>query len=330
MKWIAITPGDPAGIGPEVVWKTLSSPTFRGLRSRVVLIGAEAPFQRWKLPLATLDPSLLKKPPRRTRVTARTPVWILPAPTAAPREGAHLGGYQSGWSIETAARLALQGSVAAIVTGPISKDHLQKGGFAFPGHTEMFAQLAGNVPVTMMLANDRLRVTLVTTHVALGDVPRALTPQGLKRALEQTYQHLTHQVGLRKPRIAVCGLNPHAGEGGLFGLEESQVIEPVCRELRNHWGNRVALEGPLPADTLFARHFSARPQDRWDAVVCMYHDQGLIPVKLIDFAHTVNVTLGLPFLRTSVDHGTAFDIAGRGKADPSSFQSALKMAINSV
>jgi len=241
-----------------------------------------------------------------------------------------LAGFQSGWAVERAARLVLGGVADAMVTGPISKERLQAGGYPYPGHTEMLAALCRRKQVTMMLANDQLRISLVTTHLALRDVSRAVTAREITRAVRQTVDSLQNWWGIRRPRVAICALNPHAGESGLFGTEEIRVITPTIRKLQKQFGDQAILQGPLPADTLFAKHVEARPGDRADAVVCMYHDQGLIPVKLLDFPRTVNVSLGLPIVRTSVDHGVAFDIAGTGKADASSFQSALRLACEIV
>jgi 4-hydroxythreonine-4-phosphate dehydrogenase len=192
-------------------------------------------------------------------------------------------------------------------------------GFAFPGHTEFLAHLAGDVPVAMMLACEGLRVVPVTIHIPLVEVSRALGPDLLARTLRITRDALVTDFAIARPRIAVAGLNPHAGEGGTMGREEVEMIAPVLESLR---AEGFDLAGPLPADTMF--HPAARA--RYDAAVCMYHDQALIPIKTIDFAGGVNVTLGLPFVRTSPDHGTAFDIAGKGLADPSSFIAALRMA----
>jgi 4-hydroxythreonine-4-phosphate dehydrogenase len=166
--------------------------------------------------------------------------------------------------------------------------------------------------------------------VGIHELPRALTREKVRRAVLHTAHHLRHDCGIRKPRIAVAALNPHAGEGGMFGDEETRVITPELEAIRAAHGKDFELLGPLPADTLFANHVMAKPKNRYDAVVCMYHDQGLIPVKLLDFPNTVNVTLGLPIVRTSVDHGTGFDIAGKGIADPSSFQAAIRLAADLV
>jgi 4-hydroxythreonine-4-phosphate dehydrogenase len=203
---------------------------------------------------------------------------------------------------------------------PISKQVLIEGaGFPHPGHTEYLAALAGGVPVAMMLACPELRVVPATIHIPLGDVPRRLTPETLERTIRLTDAALRRDFGIFRPRIAIAGLNPHAGEGGTMGDEETDVISPVVMKLCSEGFD---LTGPLSADTMF--HPGARAG--YDAAVAMYHDQALIPIKTIDFAGGVNITLGLPFVRTSPDHGTAFDIAGQGKADPTSFISALRMA----
>ena len=192
-------------------------------------------------------------------------------------------------------------------------------GFAFPGHTEFLAHLAGVDRVVMMLACDALKVVPVTIHIPIAEVPRTLTEDLLTDTIRITHEGLRRDFGLTAPRLAVAGLNPHAGEGGAMGDDEARLIAPVIARLRDEG---LAITGPLPADTMF--HPAARA--RYDAAICMYHDQALIPIKTLDFAGGVNVTLGLPFIRTSPDHGTAFDIAGQGKADPSSLIAALRMA----
>ena len=219
----------------------------------------------------------------------------------------------------TAARAFLDGEAAALCTLPISKQALAEGcGFAFPGHTEFLAHLGGVPEVVMMLACDALKVVPVTIHIALSDVPAALTPALLEARLRLTHEAMAG-FGLPQPRIAVAGLNPHAGEGGRMGHEEMTLIAPVLDRLR---AEGLDLRGPLPADTMF--HAAARA--RYDVAVCMYHDQALIPVKTLGFDEGVNVTLGLPFVRTSPDHGTAFDIAGKGLANVASTLAALRMA----
>lgn len=226
--------------------------------------------------------------------------------------------------IARAVGMAMRGEAGGICTLPISKQALKEGaGFAFPGHTEYLAHLAGGVEVVMMLASTTVqppcRVVPATIHIALEEVPQALTPELMERAIRITYAGLIRDFGIVTPRIAVAGLNPHAGEGGAMGRQELDWIAPLCQRLR---AEGLEVTGPLPADTMF--HAPARA--RYDAAVACYHDQGLIPIKTLDFAGGVNVTLGLPFVRTSPDHGTAFDIAGQGRADPSSTVAALRMA----
>jgi 4-hydroxythreonine-4-phosphate dehydrogenase len=328
---LIITPGDPAGIGPEITWKTLQKPEYRSIQ--ILCVGAKKPFDEMGATIIEVSEKELRtgaRPPKR----AQPYVWLLAAPTKAPtkkKSEASLSGYQSGWSIEKATTLVLAGLARALVTGPISKERLQQGGYKYPGHTEMLAYLCKKksvIPeVTMMLANDQLRVSLATTHVSLKGVPKTLTRANIRRATIQTVDHLRRWWKIEKPKVAIAALNPHAGEAGLFGKEEIKIITPEIKSLQKYYGETAEISGPVPADTLFAKNFLAEPQDRFDAVVCMYHDQGLIPVKLLDFRRTVNVTLGLPIVRTSVDHGVGFDIAKTGKADPSSLQAALDLAI---
>jgi len=325
---LAITPGDPAGIGPEVVHKTMLQPPIDS-SVRVVCFGAPEPFEQLGVRVVRLNAvSEIASLPARS-----AGVLHFVAPPRPPFRGkAACAGYQSGWSIEAASRAALSGLVDALVTGPISKSRLQAGGYAYPGHTEMLATLCGKtatrrrgharpVPlaVTMMLANDRLRVSLVTTHLPLSGVSKALSSAKIIQTIDHTVVALREWWGIKKPHVAVCALNPHAGESGLMGDEEIKIITPAIARARRRYAGRATITGPHPADTLFS-------QSRADAVVCMYHDQGLIPVKLIDFPNTVNVSLGLPIIRTSVDHGVAFDLAGTGRADPSSFSQALALA----
>ena len=223
-------------------------------------------------------------------------------------------------AIALGADLAMRGEASALCTAPIHKKALKDGAnFAFPGHTEYLAHLANVENVVMMLASEQLRVVPATIHIALSDVPSALTPDLLRTTVEITARGLQNQFAIQNPRIALAGLNPHAGEGGTMGQEELDWIAPLVTTLQNEGYN---LRGPLPADTMF--HAAARAH--YDAAIAMYHDQALIPIKTLDFDKGVNVTLGLPFIRTSPDHGTAFDIAGQGIANPSSLIEALKMA----
>jgi 4-hydroxythreonine-4-phosphate dehydrogenase len=220
--------------------------------------------------------------------------------------------------VEEAGKLALQGQVEAVVTAPVSKEAIARSGVPFQGHTEFLARMAGVRDFVMMLAGERLRVALVTTHLALGEVSGLLKEEKILSVIRITARSLRDYFGFPAPRIAVTAFNPHAGEGGLFGREEAIISRAVKRARKQGWD----VSGPWPADSLF--HRAARGE--YQAVVCMYHDQGLIPLKLLHFDSAVNVTLGLPFIRTSVDHGTAFDIAGRGLASSRSMEEAIKLA----
>ena len=237
------------------------------------------------------------------------------ASAAAERARAARAGQLTGHAVERAARLALEGEVDAIVTGPAHKHALHLAGFPYPGHTEWLAHLAGDVETAMMLAADRLRVVLVTTHVPLRDVPALLTTDRVVRTGQVTRRALQDLFGLAQPRLAICALNPHAGESGLFGDEDERVLRPAAEAL--------GAAGPLPADTVFVRAL----RGEFDAVLAPYHDVGMTAIKVAAFGRGVNVTLGLPFIRTSPDHGTAYEIAGTGAADPRSMQAALALAL---
>jgi 4-hydroxythreonine-4-phosphate dehydrogenase len=238
-------------------------------------------------------------------VSERTGRW-------SPGGSAAAAGSASGEAIERAVALAMSGAVQGIVTGPIDKAALLAAGYDFPGHTEMLASLTGS-RVSMMLASDTLRVVLATTHVALRDVPRLVTESAIVEAATITRQYLEAWFGIAAPRIALCALNPHAGDGGRFGDEDASVLAPAARA--------AGIAGPFPADTVFVRAL----RGEFDVVIAPYHDVGMTAIKVAAFGRGVNVTLGLPFPRTSPDHGTALDIAGRGVADPGSFVSATLM-----
>ena len=292
---IVVTLGDPRGIGPEIVARALAEP----LDAEVTLVGAED--QIADLPAA-----------RRVAVGQ----WGAGSGEgAADRPRAIRAGKVAGHSVETAARLALAGEVDAIVTAPVEKHALHLAGFPFPGHTEWLAHLAGDVPVAMMLVADELRVVLVTTHVPFRDVPVLLTTDKIVRTGEVTQRALRDWFGIAAPRLALCAVNPHAGEQGLFGDEEGRVMVPAAKAL--------AAAGPLPADTVFVRAM----RGEFDAVLAPYHDVGMTAIKVAAFGRGVNITLGLPFPRTSPDHGTAFDIAGTGKADATSMRKAMELAV---
>jgi 4-hydroxythreonine-4-phosphate dehydrogenase len=335
-KPLLITPGDPLGIGPEVTAKALKMlPPAE--RFECILVGVPDAFRPLKsgvklhpIPSSDAGEFLLDWINRKV---PRDQVYII-SPKALKDPTTRKGrlsraGFYSGSSIELATNAVLTGLAAALVTGPISKENFQSGGFPFQGHTDFLGHLCKVKQPTMMLANDSLRVTLVTVHTALSQVPKLITSSRVLKTIETTLIALRTHWGIESPKVAVLGLNPHAGEGGLFGSEERRFIQPAIALARKKfpW---ATIHGPLPSDTLFAKNHLAPKHARYDATVCMYHDQGLIPVKLLDFPKTVNVSLGLPIIRTSVDHGTAFDIAGKNLADPSSMLEAIRLARSMV
>ncbi|MEN9408817.1 MAG: hypothetical protein RL216_791 [Pseudomonadota bacterium] len=310
---IALTCGDPAGIGAEIA-----------LKARAVL-GGQVPFF-WIGDPAHLTENAAYRVIDAPSGAADVPPDCLPvlphrfAHAATPGQPDPRNAQATIDVIARAVALVQDGAASALCTLPIHKKVLKDGaGFAFPGHTEFLAHLAGVKQVVMMLACPELRVVPTTIHIALADVPKALTPDLLEDTIRITAAGLRRDCGIAQPRIAVAGLNPHAGEGGAMGREELDWIAPLLERMRTEGFD---LRGPMPADTMF--HKAARA--RYDVAVCMYHDQALIPIKTIDFDGGVNVTLGLPFIRTSPDHGTAHDIAGRGIASAGSLVAALKMA----
>jgi 4-hydroxythreonine-4-phosphate dehydrogenase len=290
---VAVTLGDPRGIGPEIVAKALAQP----VDADIVVLGPEE--QIAALPAV-----------RRVAVGS----WSEAASGADERSRALRAGRLAGHAVEQAVRLIQAGDAHAIVTAPAHKHTLHLAGFPYPGHTEWLAHLAGDVETAMMLAADQLRVVLVTTHVALRDVPALVTVDRVVRTGRITRSALEELWGMPRPRLALCALNPHAGESGLFGDEDERVLRPAAEQLD--------AAGPLPADTVFVRAL----RGEFDAVLAPYHDVGMTAIKVAAFGKAVNVTLGLPFVRTSPDHGTAFDIAGRGIADASSMRAALELA----
>ena len=333
---LGITLGDPAGIGAEVILKALSERAVaRAVRPLIIGDLETLRESAWRLALAcrfvpTTEPEILaglwsgagRSGAGRSgggRSIAVLGGGALGARARRPGRPTIEGGRASYRYIETAARVATRGVVQGIVTGPINKAWVTRAGFPISGHTELLRQLTGAREVRMMLAGERLKVVLVTMHVALGTVPRTLTTRDVTRTIVIADEHLRRYHRLAKPRLAVTGLNPHAGEGGLFGQEERTVIAPAVRRARRAG---VAASGPLPADSVFFRAVAGE----FDAVIAMYHDQGLIPLKLLHFHDAVNVSMGLPIVRTSPDHGTAYDIAGRGVADAGSMVAALLLA----
>lgn len=334
---LAITQGDPAGIGPEIIAKAFRDAPEQMCGAFVVgelgtLRRAAACVRRPgipDLPVAVLQSAqeAWDMPPRCLPVL---PLAGLPAAIPIGRVSAE-GGRAAADCVVWAAQAALRGDIAGLVTAPLHKESLHAAGVGFPGHTELLqAQAAAHagvplsdMPVRMMLASDELCTVLVSIHMALRDAIAAVTPDNLLQTLRIAHSALFKSLG-RVPRIGVAGLNPHAGEGGLFGREEIEVIAPAIARAR---GEGIDATGPWAPDTVFmrARHTPARPGE-FDAVVAMYHDQGLIPVKYLGVDKGVNVTLGLPLVRTSPDHGTAFDIAGTGQADPASLIEAVRWA----
>lgn len=286
----AITLGDPRGIGPEITRKALTDARVRDLNVEWVVVG----------PTGTEQP-----------VHVSVGTWALTEDRQADIANA---GQLAGRAIERATAMALEGAVAGIVTAPIDKAALFAGGYDYPGHTEMLGALA-HCETTMMLASDRLRVVLATTHIALRDVHEALTTDAIVRAAQTTRAGLQSGFGIAQPRIALCALNPHAGDGGRFGDEDRLLLEPAART--------AGIDGPFPADTVFVRAM----RGEFDAVIAPYHDVGMTAIKVASFGDAVNVTLGLPFVRTSPDHGTALDIAGRGVASAESMIAAMQMAV---
>ncbi len=297
--------GDAAGVGPEVVVKALASGALASSPAPL-LVGAERVFR-----------------PLLERITPR-PAFRLIEPAGLPDRLPAPGRVDPDWGraamlcLEEAVRLIRSGEGSALVTAPLNKEGIHRAGYPFQGHTDFLAHLAGSPRHAMMLAGGTIRVILATVHIALRDVAAALNVEGIADKIRLAHEYLP-AFGCPAPRIAVAGLNPHAGEGGAFGREEIEVIAPaveICRE------EGIAVSGPLPPDTLFHRLH----RGEFDAAVTMYHDQGLIPLKMIAFEEGVNITLGLPFIRTSPDHGTAYDIAGKGTADPRSMIAAIKLA----
>ncbi len=313
---LALTMGDPAGIGAEIALAARASgrvahPFFLiDDPERLRAMGAAVPV----VPIAGPEEAAAAYPlglPVLAHALAAPAVAGRPDPANAPAVVA---------AIDRAVAFAQSGAAAAVVTNPISKAVLYEGaGFAFPGHTEYLAALGGVARSVMMIAGPSLRVVPVTIHIPLAEVPAALTEELIVETARIAHEGLRRDFGIAAPRLAVAGLNPHAGEGGAIGREEIEVVAPAVARLR---AEGIDARGPLPADTMF--HAAARA--RYDAALAMYHDQGLIPVKALDFDEGVNVTLGLPFIRTSPDHGTAFDIAGTGRAKPDSLIAALRLA----
>lgn len=316
---IALTPGEPAGIGPDLAIALAQ----HAQPHEIVTVGdpelmlSRAQLLQLPLRLRILE---LHQP---AQATAAGEMAILPCPLAEPAKPGQLNQHNARYILNTldlAIEGCLQGQFAALVTGPVHKSIINDAGIPFSGHTEYLAEKTATEKVVMMLATSGLRVALATTHLPLKDVAGAINSRELAQVIRILQRDLQQQFGIPSPRILVCGLNPHAGEGGHLGREEIDIIEPTLASLRNEGINLI---GPLPADTLFTPKYL----DHADAVLAMYHDQGLPVLKYKGFGQAVNVTLGLPIIRTSVDHGTALDLAGTGKADLGSLRTALDYAL---
>lgn len=313
---VALTPGEPAGIGPDLALEVATRP----LETRLVVVGDRDMLveRARRLELDVKIELVQDSPPDHRPGHLHVRHVPLGQSVECGRPDPRNAGYVTG-CLEEAARGCLDGRWQAMVTGPVNKAVINEGGIPFTGHTEYLAEFTGADLPVMMLAAGGFRVALVTTHLPLAEVPAAITFDRVVRTLEIIHHDFRARLGIDRPRVLVCGLNPHAGEGGHLGREEIEVIQPALERLAE---SGVETLGPLPADTAFTRDRLANA----DVVVAMYHDQGLPVLKYAGFGQAVNVTLGLPIIRTSVDHGTALDIAGTGRADPGSLLSALTMA----
>ena len=330
-RHLAITMGDPAGIGPEIIVKAAARlrPRIEAGDLALLVIGSNAALERAR---AQFAPELAIPEVADDQAAWPALAALQAGPEGAPIQPGQLsaeGGRFAFQAVERGVRLAMGGRVGGIVTAPLNKEALNKAGYHYPGHTEMLAEMTGVRGSCMMLAHGNMRVSHVTTHIALEDVPKRATPERLRRVIELTHEALV-RLGIGRARIAVAALNPHAGEGGLFGRHDIDVAAPVIAEAVAAGQDVV---GPVPGDTVFVKLRAGQ----YDAVIANYHDQGHIPVKLLGFEidpatgkwndlSGVNITLGLPIIRTSVDHGTAFDIAGKGLANEQSLVEAIEYA----
>lgn len=315
---LILTPGEPAGIGPDLAIAIAQSP----LAAQLAVV-ADPDMLAARAALLGLPLKLL---PARDAAHVAGSLQVHPVDTAAPVHPGHLDPANAGYVLHTlrvAARACLRGDADAMVTAPVHKGVINDAGVPFSGHTEFLADLCGSPLPVMLLAAPSLRVALATTHLPLSAVPKAITADGLSAVLRILSADLRAKFGIDRPRILVCGLNPHAGEGGHLGREEIDVIIPTLERLR---AEGLDLVGPLPADTLFTPRGLAGA----DAVLAMYHDQGLPVLKSSGFGEAVNITLGLPIIRTSVDHGTALELAGTGRAEAGSLRAAIDAAIDLV
>jgi 4-hydroxythreonine-4-phosphate dehydrogenase len=324
---LAISMGDPAGVGPEVILKAAAALSNRRAAPSLVVVGDLAAMRAAAARLGNV-PVPCEWHPGQTPIRPAMGLGVFSASKLSPRaiRAAHPsveGGGAAYDYIVTGARMAMRSEVDALVTAPISKHWMNRAGHHFPGHSELLAHLARARLWRMMFAGGELTVALVTVHMSLAKVPSALTQRNVLDTIRLLAAHL-RAIGIARPRIGVLGLNPHAGEGGMFGDEEARVIAPAIRRAQR---GGIDAFGPLAPDTAFIRPSGSF---NFDAAVAMYHDQGLIALKTLEFDRAVNVTLGLPFIRTSPDHGTAFDIAGRAVANPSSMLAAIEYAWRAV
>lgn len=319
---VVITPGEPAGIGPDLVVQLAqrSWPVELVVCADATLLQDRAKLLGLPLQLLPYDAGQQPFPQKAGTLT------LLSVPLRAPVVPGQLSTENGHYVVDTLARACygcINGEFAALITGPVHKGVINEAGIPFTGHTEFFEERSHSPKVVMMLATEAMRVALVTTHLPIKAIPDAITPELLREIIAILHHDLQTKFGIAQPHVLVCGLNPHAGEGGHMGTEEIDTIIPVLEEMRAQGMN---LSGPLPADTLFQPKYL----DNADAVLAMYHDQGLPVLKYQGFGRGVNITLGLPFIRTSVDHGTALDLAGQGKADVGSFITALNLAIKMI
>ena len=322
---IGITMGDPSGIGPEIIIKTLSDSAIYEI-CRPVVYGDPGALNVDVKGISKHSVKEIRRPNESQGIPGKIDLIVcsrLKREGIIPGKPSLEGGSALVQYIIKATEEAIRKGLSAIVTSPINKALMNEAGHHFEGHTQLISRLTGAKDVIMMLAGKRLRVTLVTIHCALKDVPIKIDEVGIFKTITGTFKGLKQDFAVKNPRIAVAALNPHGGEAGLFGVEEKEIIIPAVRRARNEGYN---VTGPLSPDTVY--HKAAAGD--FDAVVSMYHDQGLIPLKLLHFSDAVNVTLGLPIIRTSVDHGTAYDIAGKGVADPGSLKAAIRMAAEIV
>ena len=321
---IAVTMGDPAGVGPELCLRLLAEPSVAAVCVPVVfgdarVLAAAAGACRMPVPEVVVPQSAFAADPRAITSPSVVDFQKIDTSEFSPGEVTAAAGRAAFAYIEAAIRAAMAGDIDAICTAPINKEALAAAGVDYPGHTEILTAMTGATRSCMMLTADAITCSLVTAHVGYGDVPGLLSVDGIVNAIELTAQAMRRMCG-REPRLTACGLNPHAGEHGLFGdREEERIIVPAIERAR---ASGITIVGPLPPDTAFL----PRRRASTDAYICMYHDQGLIPLKVLAFDEAINVTLGLPIVRTSVDHGTAFDIAWQGVASPQSLFAATQLA----